>query len=78
LAIVAGKENTGGIIMKARRWIFLALSSAVIVVGIAFTTFSLAWTQGRIDLATGFSIAITLIGAVGLFKTLKVSKTSPN
>jgi hypothetical protein len=48
------------------------------VVGIAFTTFSLAWTQGRIDLATGFSIAITLIGAVGLFKTLKVSKTSPN
>jgi hypothetical protein len=64
--------------MKARRWIFLALSSAVIVVGIAFTTFSLAWTQGRIDLATGFSIAIILIGAVGLFKTLKVSKTSPN
>jgi len=64
--------------MKARQKIFFALSSVVMISGIAFTVFSLAWTQGRIDLFTGFSIAIALLGAVGLFKILKVYKTSPN
>jgi hypothetical protein len=46
------------------------------VLGIAFTAFSLAWTQGRVDLFTGFSIAIALVGAIGLFKTLKLPSSS--
>jgi hypothetical protein len=62
--------------MKARRWIFLILSSVVMALGIAFTAFSLVWTRGRLDLFTGFSIAIALVGAIGLFKTLKLPSSS--
>jgi hypothetical protein len=62
--------------MTPTRRLLAALFSMVLLWGIFFTIGFLFLSKGRFDLLTAFSIALALVGAVGLFKVLKPSRKS--
>jgi quinol-cytochrome oxidoreductase complex cytochrome b subunit len=64
--------------MGTRKWIFVGLSCFVLLMGLAFTGYSLAWTEGRLDLATCVSIAFVIVGAVGVFTAIQRSRSAAN
>jgi hypothetical protein len=59
-----------------RKLIFAIASGLVMLIGAAFTAYYAAWWGFRLDYFLGFSIALTVVGGVGLFTTLRSGRKS--
>jgi hypothetical protein len=64
--------------MNRVRRLLPVLSAILLLWGLVFTAYSLVSTGGHVDRYTGFSVILALVGALGLYKTLKGSSKDLN